>query len=167
MPEQFTWIVDIERILRITARGQSPVVLRSATFQDKSDLAELYFAAYSRDVVSTMGAAQKEMDLMFHGEYGELDLASSPVKSSLRGIAAAVMTVHDAPWPDTPPGPFIIEVMVRPDYRRRGLAENCIIAAASELHAHNKRSVALRVMSDNEGALALYRGLGFSTWNGS
>jgi ribosomal protein S18 acetylase RimI-like enzyme len=104
------------------------------------------------------------MEVTFEGEYGQLDLASSPVLVYEDEIVASVMTVLQAPWDDTPPGPFIIEVIVHPEHRRHGLAEYLMIDTASRLIDQGQETVGLRVMSDNEGALSLYGRLGFTEW---
>ena len=55
----------------------------------------------------------------------------------------------------------IIELMVRPDFRRRGLAEFLVRSAASTLRAQGEKVVGLRVMSNNTPAIRLYSKLGF------
>jgi ribosomal protein S18 acetylase RimI-like enzyme len=165
-PRQLTWIAHLEDILKAHRPGDGPAI-RPARSGDKAALAEIYFASYPRSIVADPAAAREEMKQTFGGEYGSLDLGASPVVVSGGEIIAAVLTVGEAPWVDTPPGPFIIEVMVRPEHRGRGLARRCLAAAARTLSSQGKQTVALRVMSDNEGALALYRDLGFRPWEGS
>lgn len=139
--------------------------IRDMTEADRAPLATLYFTAYPRDVVFDEQAATNEIDVTFAGEYGWLDLAASPVVTADGEIVASVMTVEEAPWDDTPAGPFVIEVMVHPDHRRRGLAEHALIHAAKRLEARGKSTIALRVDSENTNALALYSKLGF-VWPG-
>jgi ribosomal protein S18 acetylase RimI-like enzyme len=163
---QHTLIARVEDVLRSERRFPPGYHLRCATGQDRTGLADLYFAAYSRDIVQDHAAAVDEIEETFRGEYGQLDLMASPVLVSLDVIAGAVLTVEEAPWQDTPPGPFIIEVMVHPDHRRLGLAECMMKATAERLAARGKQTMALRVLSDNVKALALYKNLGFDTWEG-
>lgn len=137
---------------------------RETRLQDTQELANLYFAAYPRLIVETEVAALEEIQVTFKGEYGDLDLSASPLVTTAGMIAAAILTVKEAPWDDTPPGPFLIEVIVHPDHRRRGLARAAVLQASSTLLAKGEQTVALRVMSDNEAALKLYRGLGFRRW---
>jgi ribosomal protein S18 acetylase RimI-like enzyme len=160
---QLTWIALVEDMLR-DAQLDHGGDIRFATDRDVSGLAELYLAAYPRSVVSDLDEARDELGQTFAGQYGTLNLAASPVAESGDGIVGAVLTVHEAPWYDTPPGPFIIEVMVHPDHRRRRLGLRCMLAAAGALSSAGERTAALRVMSDNEAAMALYRGLGFVPW---
>lgn len=137
---------------------------RETQREDTQALANLYFAAYPREIVDTEAAALVELQVTFKGEYGDLDLSASPLVTAASNVVAAVLTVRQAPWDDTPPGPFLIEVIVHPDHRRRGLARSAVLQASSTLLANGEQTVALRVMSDNEAALKLYRELGFRTW---
>jgi ribosomal protein S18 acetylase RimI-like enzyme len=164
-PKQLTLIASIDDIFRSRRSLAAGYDVRETTERDKLALADLYFAAYSREIVNDPAAARDEIERTFQGEYGALDLQASPIATYTGAIAATVMTVTEAPWPDTPPGPFIIEVLVHPDHRRHGLAEHLMEVAAQQLAAVGKRTVALRVMSDNEKALSLYRRLGFAAWD--
>jgi ribosomal protein S18 acetylase RimI-like enzyme len=110
-----------------------------------------------------MASALDEIERTFESEYGRLDRAACIVVTKDGSPVAAVMTVEEAPWSDTPPGPFVIEVIVHPDHRRRGLAEHAMQVAARELASRGRSTIALRVMSDNTGARALYTKLGFGS----
>lgn len=134
---------------------------RPMSERDSSALAELYFEAYPRDVVADRVAAADEIERSFLGEYGVIDLALSPVIECQGGLVASVMTVLEAPWDDVPRDPFIIEVMVHPGHRRRGLAEYAIQLVASDMPTSSVPTLALRVMSDNDAARRLYAKLGF------
>lgn len=129
--------------------------------RDKLGLAELFLASYPRDVVKNLDESQDEMKVTFDGVYGPLDFDSSLMITRGEVPVASIMIVKEAPWDDTPPGPFIIELMVHPDHRRLGLAEHLLLEAVSVLEAAEKKTAALRVLSDNEKALPLYRRLGF------
>jgi ribosomal-protein-alanine N-acetyltransferase len=161
---QLTLIAEIVDVLRPERQLGPGYDIRETTDQDVSELADLYFAAYSPEMVKDLPAAREEIEQAFRGEYGRLDLTASPVVIHGGVIVGSVTTVDEAPWDDTPPGPFIIEVMVHPDHRRRGLAECMIKAAAGRLAKAGRQTVALRVMSDNTKALPLYHRLGFASW---
>lgn len=163
---QLTLIARVEDVLRSERRLPCGYHLRSVAEQDSMGLADLYFAVYSRDIVRDHAAAVDEIEETFRGEYGTLDLKASPVLISSGLIVGAVLTVEEAPWHDTPPGPFVIEVMVHPDHRRLGLAECMMKATAECLAARGKQTMALRVLSDNVKALTLYGNLGFGAWEG-
>jgi ribosomal protein S18 acetylase RimI-like enzyme len=164
-PKQLTWIADLSDVLRHDRGIPDGYVVRAMEAGDRDRLATLYLETYPREVVADEAAAIDEMERTFRGEYGNLDFQASPVAFHRGAVAASVMTVVDAPWEDTPPGPFLIEVMVDPAHRKRGLAECLICAAARELLRQGGRTVALRVMSDNLGALRLYGKLGFTDWD--
>jgi ribosomal protein S18 acetylase RimI-like enzyme len=164
-PQQLTWIAHLNHLLRSKRRLAQGYTVRALVEQDKVALAHVYFAAYPRQIVSDRAEAVKEMERTFLGEYGSLDPAASPIAFYGDAMVASVMTVVEAPWEDTPPGPFIIEVMVHPAHRKRGLAEYLVCHAARELIQRGMETVALRVMSDNTSALNLYRKLGFAAWN--
>lgn len=163
--DQLTLVAGLVQLTPPPAAPLDGYLVRETRKTDLQGLAALYFAVYPRDIVATEDDALQEIRATFEGEYGHLDLQASPVLLSADGIVASVMTVTQAPWPDTPPGPFFIEVMVHPTHRRRGLARYAVLMATQILRGAGKESVGLRVMSDNEGALALYAQLGFGRWN--
>jgi len=127
-------------------------------------LAELYLTAYPREIVADFAAAKEEMSVTQAGEYGPLLAELSPVIKRENEIAGVVMTVEQAPWPDTPAGLFIIEVITHPRHQRKGLAKAGLLWLAKKAHAQGFRTLALRVESENIGAVTLYRKLGFSEW---
>lgn len=57
---------------------------------------------------------------------------------------------------------LIANVAVHPDFRRRGIARALTAAAQEYSRQHRARSVWLQVRQDNEGAIQLYRSLGFA-----
>lgn len=163
--DQLTFVVSLLQLPTVPAAPPDGYVVRETRSTDLEALADLYFAAYPRHIVATEDDALQEFKATFEGEYGELDLQASPVLLVSDSIAASVLTVTQAPWPDTPPGPFFIEVIVHPTHRMKGLARYAVLRAAALLRSTGKKTVGLRVMSDNEGALALYAQLGFERWN--
>jgi GNAT superfamily N-acetyltransferase len=138
--------------------------LRGLCQEDEAGLAGLYCAAYPEEVVAGLEAAAEEMARTFAGEYGRLAADLSCVTARQGVLVSAVMTVEQAPWPDTPAGPFVIEVMTSPGHRRLGLAQAGLAWVAQEALTRGLGSLGLRVESDNRGAVALYRRMGFSEW---
>lgn len=61
-------------------------------------------------------------------------------------------------------GWLIANVAVHPDYRRQGIAHAMMEATLNLAHSMGGRWVALQVEDDNEGAIALYDGLGFKRY---
>lgn len=58
-------------------------------------------------------------------------------------------------------GFLIANVAVHPDYRRQGIARRLMEAALEQARHRGGRWLALQVESDNQGAIDLYRSLGF------
>jgi ribosomal protein S18 acetylase RimI-like enzyme len=159
-------MADLADIPRESAQAIPGYRVRSAGEDDEDALARLYLATYSEEIVKDLAEAREELRITYKGEYGPLDLEASPLALDGDTPVAGVLTVTEAPWPDTPPGPFIIEVMVHPDHRRKGLALYLILETARRLASTGRHTVALRVMSENTGAVRLYRRLGFRDWSG-
>lgn len=162
--QQLTLLASIADVLRQPRALAAGYHVRPTAVHDHDALAALYVAVYPRAVVADLHAAQDELTATFRGEYGRLDLPVSPVVLDQDTLVAAVLVVDAAPWPATPAGPFIIEVMVHPRYRRLGLGECAIQWAAQALAQRHERTVALRVLSDNAPACTLYQKLGFRQW---
>jgi N-alpha-acetyltransferase 10/11 len=80
-------------------------------------------------------------------------------------LAAAILTIHRAPWEGAPDCPFIIELFTSPTHRRRGLARAALTHAHNAALASRAIAIALRVDADNIPAISLYRGLGFAPWS--
>jgi GNAT superfamily N-acetyltransferase len=158
---QLTLIADLDDILHSPPREAPDYTVRGTSAADRDLLADLYLAAYAGSFVKDREEAREELRLTFEGEYGPFDLEASPIALHAGQAAAGVLTVTEAPWHDTPTGPFIIEVMVHPDHRRKGLARFLIQTAARCLKARGATTVALRVLAENRGAVRLYEQLGF------
>lgn len=73
-------------------------------------------------------------------------------------IVGNLTLTRDEGWTDRY---FISNVAVQRDYRRRGIARQLVRAALDELHAHSARWALLNVRPQNQGAIELYRELGF------
>ena len=124
-------------------------------------LGRLYFEAYAPDHVESEADARDEINAAFANEFGVLDQSLYPLAHINGVVAAAVMSVSDAPWPDAPRGPFVIDVMTSPAHRRRGVARALLTIALNNARAAGATRVSLRVLADNVAALALYAALGF------
>lgn len=163
-PKQLTWVANLDEVLNSERVIPDGYKIRTLLDKDKTSLAALYLASYPIDIVGDTHEALDEMECCFSGEYGKMDFSASPIALQGNCIVAAIMTVLQAPWNDTPPGPFIIEVMVHPLHRRHGLAEGLISNSARGLMYRGRTTLGLRVMSDNTAALKLYGELGFVSW---
>jgi GNAT superfamily N-acetyltransferase len=134
------------------------VAIRVLEEGDLSQVAEAYWRTYlgTADEMSRADAAA-EIRGSWDGEYGRL-LAGGSMGAWFDGVlAGAVLTVQDAPWPDVPPGPFIIDLFVVPPQRRRGIGRALVATVQDNLRA----SIGLRVDDAAHEARALYASLGF------
>ena len=146
--------------------------LRLPTPEDASALAALYFAAYPPGVAcATLAEAEEEIRATFAGDYGAIRADASaliahrpPGRTAAPTLAAAILTVHRAPWEGTPDCPFVIELFTAPAHRRQGLARIALSYVRNAALASGGAAIALRVAADNTPALALYRSLGFVPW---
>ena len=142
------------------------VVTRHMYDADIPALVCLWFSAYPDGVTAdtTYDAEVADWEAAFGGQYGRLIPEASIVAVEGVAIIGAVATVLDAPWDNTPPGPFIIELFVHPGWRRQGIAEVLMCRALAALHSAGYSSAGLRVDVGNEPARCLYKKLGFVDW---
>ena len=108
--------------------------------------------------------ARTEIHQAFGGGYGELIPAACLVATTCGQVAGLVLTVRRAPWPDTPSGPFIIDLFTTPAHRRRGLARYLLHQAMAGTQPPEETVIGLRVEIDNTTAQHLYRSAGFHDW---
>jgi GNAT superfamily N-acetyltransferase len=128
-------------------------------------LAALWFTAYPPEIATNLSEAEQEMKDMFAGEYGPFWPEASPLVCEGDKLVAAICTVLKAPWERTPTCPFIVDLMVHPDFRRKGLAAFLLQETARTALRAGHTHVALRVLLDNTPAISLYRKLGFEDWD--
>ena len=165
MSDLLTLILDVGKTVapRPLPTGYSVRELRS---KDAEELGRLYFASYdpglaSADVEEAIG----DIRATFGGAYGDPWEEASLAATSGGDVVAAVLTVHRAPWDDTPRCPFVVEIFTDRAHRRRGVASHLLERCLAEVAAHEEaRALALRVRSTNEAALALYSAFGFRRW---
>ncbi|WP_104087482.1 GNAT family N-acetyltransferase [Arthrobacter sp. GMC3] len=140
---------------------------RSAKESDLPRLGELYFTAYEPGVAGdSVQAAIEDIKASMAGKYGKfLDSASHVALDEDGKIVAAVLVVEHAIGDDTPDAPFIIELITDRQHRRRGLAEDLVLATMDTLFNEGQQDVALRVKESNSAALALYLSLDFRRWS--
>jgi len=149
----------LERELKTTSR--------TVKESDLPRLGELYFTAYDPGLAGdSLQAAMEDMRASLTGKYGQFLPNASHVALDDDGkIVAAVLVVERAIGDDTPEAPFIIELFTDRDHRRRGLAEDLVLATMDTLFNAGQQDVALRVEASNSAALALYLSLDFRRWS--
>lgn len=136
--------------------------VRPVTPADAIDLAVSYLAAYPPFIGATdLPSAREEIRATFAGEYGDLILDACLGHVHEGVVIGAIFTTTHSIWDDLP-GPFVIDLFVRPGHRGRGIGRALIeaaIAACAELGA---ATVSLRVGEGTDPAAhRLYRRLGF------
>lgn len=132
---------------------------------DIPDLARLQFDSYDPGIAyDTVQEALQDYEATFTGVYGEIwpeaTLAAVAPDGSL---AAAILTVRQAPWDKTPVGPFIIEIYTGRSHRRLGLAR-ALLHRTAETAGAGSSTIALRVDETNLPARSLYESIGFRPW---
>ena len=131
------------------------------------DLVRLWFASYADTLALTTSWDDEVADwtASFDGDYGQLLEPACLVAEVDGNLVAAIQTVVDAPWPHTPSGPFLTELLVHPTWRRRGIATNLVRQALAAAHDLGHTHAGLRVDPGNTAARTLYRAIGFVDWH--
>ncbi len=138
------------------------IELATLTRYDIPALAALYLVAYdSPEIAENLFEAIDEMRMSFDGAFGEV-LDNSFVGAWLNGeLVGAILVTVDPPWDDVD-GPFIIDLMVEPEFRGRGIATALIGEAAHRIAQAGYDSVGLRLdLNQAKAAARLYDYLGF------
>lgn len=156
-------IVMTARVEDILASATPWPRVRALQPEDIPWLAAASWEAYHgfRDF-ETWEATVASTQEMFTGRWGDAMPVASPVAVTEDGlIAGAVATVHRLDWDQAPDHPYILNCIVLPDHRRRGVARGLLAAAARGAKAVGERSLGLTVDEDAVGPRALYEGVGF------
>jgi ribosomal protein S18 acetylase RimI-like enzyme len=136
-----------------------PSPARSLPLVELPQVASVYRESYAgTSHAFSQDEADDELRATAAGDFGAYSPELSAVVESGGLVVGAVLVVRDPPYPDVPPGLFILDLFVVPDARRRGYGRALV------RHALNTGSerIALRVDADNVPALSLYRSLGFA-----
>lgn len=124
----------------------------------------LYWDSYPKGAAAVdLEDATEEMEGVFAGEYGTPVEAASLVVADPDGtLLGCIQTVTSPPWEGIPAVPFVIELFVHPDHRRRGLGTLLLLSAAKACHEQGWQSLALNVQEETAAqASHLYRAFGF------
>lgn len=143
------------------------IAYRNVQDSDAERLGELYFTAYDAGVAGdSLEAAMADMKDSLAGKYGRFMPEASHVALDDDGrIVAAALVVEHAVGTDTPDAPFIFELVTDREHRRRGIAEDLVLATLDALFNDGKDMVSLQVKETNSAALALYLSLDFRRWS--
>lgn len=132
------------------------------TEYDIPALAALHLVAYDRpEIAENLWEATDEMRMSFDGAFGT-PLDDSFIGAWIDGqLVGALLCVTDAPVDDAPAGPFVIDLMVDPEHRRKGIAKVLVSELADRAHSWGSDTVALRLDPNSLPAGKLYELLGF------
>ncbi len=140
------------------------VTLRPQRPSDAEALGALYWDSYPKGAAAVdLEDAVEEMEGVFAGEYGTpVEEASLVVEDSDGAVIGCVQTVTSPPWEGIPAVPFVIELFIHPQHRRRGLGTALLLSAAQACHDSGWESMALNVQEETgKEAGQLYQRLGF------
>ena len=164
--EQLTQIADVADVL--SHRNWTKPIGELGVFDPtyKGQWISLYLQSYADPFDYTQEDVESEWVATLSDEYGTVWEEASPLAWVDGELVGSVVTVYEAPWSDTPPGPFVIEVMVSPEYRGRGIATALLVRTAEVCKSAKQTTMALRVLNSNVAAKRLYTRLGFTNWSG-
>ena len=141
------------------------VRLRPQSPDDADELGALYWDSYPKGVAAVdLEDAVEEMEGVFAGEYGTpVEAASLVIEDADGALIGCVQTVTSPPWEGIPAVPFVIELFVHPEQRRRGLGTVLLLSAAQACHEQGWESIALNAQEETSAdAFHLYRRMGFA-----
>lgn len=139
------------------------IELATITRYDIPALASLYVLAYDMpETAENLYEAVDQMRMSFAGEFGK------PLDNSYIGawdgghLVGAIFVTIGAPWDDADNNPYILDLMVHPDFRGQGIATALIAEAASRVAAAGYEEIGLQIdLREAKDAARLYDFLGF------
>ena len=118
--------------------------------------------AYDDDVTpEALLETSEELRLTFEGAFGATTEDSFIGAWDGGTLVGAILVVRESPWDDAPDGPFVVDLIVAPDYRRRGIATALVSEVAARCSQWGFDTLALRLDTRHGGARELYSVLGF------
>ena len=138
------------------------VEIATLTRYDIPVLAVLTLDAYGDPTTAeALLETSEELRLTFDGAFGPTTEDSFVGAWDGGTLVGAILVVRESPWDDAPDGPFVVDLVVDPEYRRRGIATALIAEVASRCKDWDFDSLALRIDGRHSGAAELYDDLGF------
>ena len=158
----YSWFMEAQTLhapldaLSAANRPQGIEIATLTTF-DIPALAVLTLEAYDDDVTpEALMETSEELRLTFEGAFGATTEDSFIGAWDGGTLVGAILVVDDAP-----DGPFVVDLIVAPDYRRRGIATALVSEVATRCSQWGFDSLALRLDRRHGGARELYSVLGF------
>lgn len=140
-----------------TEEGRTPV--RPILERDLDAVGRLYAASYPSGEVGDEAEAIADVRASWDGAYGAWLQECCLLAEQDGAPVAAILVVDAPPWDDVSEMVFIIDLFTDPTHRGHGLGGRLVRSALASTEVG--RIVGLRVESDNEAAVHLYRKLGF------
>lgn len=141
-------------------RPQGIEIATLTTF-DIPALAVLTLEAYDDVTPEALLETSEELRLTFEGAFGATTEDSFIGAWDGGTLVGAILVVRESPWDDAPDGPFVVDLIVAHDYRRRGIATALVSEVAARCSQWGFDSLALRLDTRHGGARELYSVLGF------
>ncbi|PID97771.1 MAG: GNAT family N-acetyltransferase [Actinobacteria bacterium] len=137
--------------------------IASITRYDLPELAILHVLAYGLPYTAEgLLESSDEMRMLFDGAFGKPH-DHSFIGAWLDGVlVGAILCVMESPWDDGVDGPFVIDLMVDPEHRRKGIATALVSELAHRADAWGWEQLSLRIDSRHDSAAKLYEVLGFN-----
>lgn len=160
-------------LMKGRAAGQEGRMSRTRLVRDLSQIADLVEMGFADRIDASGRAAIREMKLV--GNLGPLlwllalvdrllglDLGSGYVWRAEKRVVGNVSVYQGGRHPYLGRGSLIANVVVHPDYRRRGIARALMQASIEMIRHQGGKWVSLQVEADNDPAIDLYADMGFS-----
>lgn len=144
------------------------VTLKQATSEETMIFSELYVSSFARDAVS-YGLHVNEQDGIEHARKIIADPASTMnaernvwLAISVEGTVEPVGLIWIAIEPRVGAKSFVLELFIKPAYRRKGYAREAMLALEAWASSAGIEHIALGVYLKNVRARALYDSLGYT-----
>ena len=140
----YSWFMEAQTLhapldaLSAANRPQGIEIATLTTF-DIPALAVLTLEAYDDDVTpEALLETSEELRLTFEGAFGATTEDSFIGAWDGGTLVGAILVVRESPWDDAPDGPFVVDLIVAPDYRRRGIATALVSEVASRWYVYHR-----------------------------
>ena len=144
---------------------ESEFEIRECNLHDIDSIGKLYFHSYDAgQACESEEGSILDIKNSFEGEYGLFWPQVSMVALDNNKIIGSIMVVHKNSWDKKIDCPYIIELFVHRDYRKKGVAKSLILSSCEAIKKSGQHEVALTVVENNTIARNLYCSIGFKEY---